>query len=167
MIHAESRVRVGRPGSDHVSTCRRRIRTEATIVGRWCGRTLHGRTGGRFIDVSTGDRYMQKVGSGGRPRSDHVSTCRRRIHTEAAGMSSHPNHDTCRKSGSGRAAGIGPCFDLSTTHTYGSNHSRAVVRADFAWTDGGQCVDGRQIHAESRVGRPRSDVVGALYMFRA
>ena len=49
----------------------------------------------------------------------------------------------------------------------GSNHSRAVVRADFAWTDGGQCVDGRQIHAESRVGRPRSDVVGALYMFRA
>ena len=120
-------------------------------------RTLHGRTGGRFIDVSTGDRYMQKVGSGGRPRSDHVSTCRRRIHTEAAGMSSHPNHDTCRKSGSGRAAGIGPCFDLSTTHTYGSNHSRAVVRADFAWTDGRpvyRCVDGRQIHAESRVGRP-------------
>ena len=138
-------------------------RLSDTIVGR----TLHGRTGGRFIDVSTGDRYMQKVGSGGRPRSDHVSTCRRRIHTEAAGMSSHPNHDTCRKSGSGRAAGIGPCFDLSTTHTYGSNHSRAVVRADFAWTDGGQCVDGRQIHAESRVGRPRSDVVGALYMFRA
>merc|ERR1712049_53636 len=65
--------------------------------------------------------------------------------------------DTCRKSGSGRAAGIGPCFDLSTTHTYGSNHSWAVVRADFAWTDGRpvyRCVDGRQIHAESRVGRP-------------
>merc|ERR1711860_476596 len=46
------------------------------------------RVGGPFIDVSTGDRYMQKVGSGG----------------------------------------IGPCFNLSTTHTYGSNHSRAVVQ---------------------------------------
>merc|ERR1712116_78860 len=63
-IHAESRVRVGRPGLDHVSTCRRRIHTEATIVGRWCGRTLHGRT---VVNVSMGDRYMQKVGSGGRP----------------------------------------------------------------------------------------------------
>ena len=109
MIHAESRVRVGRPGSDHVSTCRRRIRTEATIVGRWCGRTLHGRTGGRFIDVSTGDRYMQKVGLDGRPRSDHVSTCRRRIHTEAAGMGSHPFHShrmhkKLQVSKSGRAA---------------------------------------------------------------
>merc|ERR1711953_734701 len=104
-----------------------------------------------------------EVGSGGRDRTMF------RLVDDAyiVGMSSHPNHDTCRKSGSGRAAGIGPCFDLSTTHTYGSNHSRAVVRADFAWTDGGQCVDGRQIHAESRVGRPRSDVVGALYMFRA
>merc|ERR1711860_310576 len=61
MIHAESRVRVGRPGSDHVST-----RRDATIVGRWCGRTLHGRT---VVNVSTGDRYMQKVGSGGRDRT--------------------------------------------------------------------------------------------------
>ena len=72
-------------------------------------RTLHGRTGGRFIDVSTGDRYMQKVGSGGRPRSDHVSACRRRIHTEAAGMGSHPFHShrmhkKLQVSKSGRAA---------------------------------------------------------------